>query len=117
MEYDLLERKREKARLCLLRLINDRGISEEFRAYLTDYLTAHTKGCDSEAAWEVVFGEHGNEQAYYTAFTKAGCLTKENCDDILTEMGANFPEMKACLMRYRAENMGEEDFFAGLSLD
>ena len=117
VEYYLLERKREKARLCLLRLINDRGLSEEFRAYLTDYLTAHTKGCDSEAAWEVVFGEHGNEQAYYTAFTKAGCLTKENCDDILTEMGENFPEMKACLMRYRAENMGEEDFFAGLLLD
>ena len=36
VEYYLLERKREKARLCLLRLINDRGISEEFRAYLTD---------------------------------------------------------------------------------
>lgn len=117
VEYYLAERKREKARLCFLRLINDRELSEEFWAELTDYLCAHTKGCESEAAWEVVFKEHGTEQAYYTAFTKAGCLTRENCDDILTEMGESFPEMKAYLMRYRAENMGEEDFFAGLSLD
>lgn len=117
VEYYLLERKREKARLCFLRLMNDRGLSEELREQLSGYLAAHTKGCESEAAWEVVFKEHGNEQAYYAAFTEAGCLTEENCDDILTQMGESFPEMKAYLMRYRAENMGEADFFAALSLD
>lgn len=117
VEYYLQERKREKARLCFLRLMNDRELSGELRKQLSGYLAAHTKGCESEAAWEVVFKEHGNEQAYYAAFTEAGCLTEENCDDILTQMGESFPEMKAYLMRYRAENMEEEDFFAALSLD
>lgn len=117
VEYYLAERKREKARFCYLRLMNDRGLSDGLREELARYLLAHTKGCESEAAWEVAFKEHGNEQAYYAAFTAAGCFTKENCDDILMEMGEEFPEMKAYLMRYRAENMGEEDFFAALSLD
>ncbi|MCM1135371.1 MAG: leucine-rich repeat domain-containing protein [Clostridium sp.] len=117
VEYYLLERKREKARLCFLRLLNDRELSTEFRAELSGYLSAHTKGCKSEAAWEVVFKEHGNERAYYMAFTEAGCLTEENYDGILTEMGDSFPEMKGYLMRYRAERMGAEDFFDALSLD
>lgn len=117
VEFYLAERKREKARMCFLRLMNDRGLSGEFGGELSKYLLSHTKGRLSEAAWEVAFGEHGNELPYYEAFTKAGCLTEENCDDILTEMGDSFPEMKGYLMRYRAENLGGEDFFASLSLD
>lgn len=117
VEYYLAERRREKARLCYLRLINDAGLSAKLREELSRYLALHTKGCESEAAWEVVFGEHGNEQVYYAVFTGAGCFTEENCDDILTEMGDYSPEMKGYLMRYRAESMSGEDFFAALSLD
>jgi len=117
VEHYLKERKREKARLCFLRLMNDRGLSAGLREQLSDYLVSHTKGCDSEAAWEVVFKEHGNERGYYEAFTRAGCLTGDNYDGILLEMGESFPEMKAYLMRWQAEKGMEEDFFAGLSLD
>lgn len=117
VEFYLAERKREKARLCYLRLINDNGLSEDFRGELEDYLAAHTKGCESEAAWEVVFKEHGNERSYYETFTQAGCLTGDNYDGILLEMGESFPEMKAYLMRRQSEEGAEEDFFAGLSLD
>lgn len=117
VEYYLQERKREKARLCFLRLMNDRELSAELREELGNYLAAHTKGCASEAAWEVVFKEHGNERAYYEAFTEAGCLTGDNYDGILQEMGESFPEMKAYLMRWQSDQGMEEDFFAGLSLD
>lgn len=117
VEFYLAERKREKARLCYLRLINDMELSEDFRGELEDYLAAHTKGCESEAAWEVVFKEHGNERSYYEAFTQAGCLTEDNYDEILLEMGESCPEMKAYLMRWQSQEGTKEDFFAGLSLD
>ncbi|MCI9333852.1 MAG: leucine-rich repeat domain-containing protein [Lachnospiraceae bacterium] len=117
VEFYLAERRREKARLCYLRLINDVGLTEGFRQELEAYLSAHTKDCASEAAWEVVFGEHGNERSYYETFARAGCLNQENYDGILLEMGENFPEMKAFLMRRQSRQGAEEDFFAGLSLD
>lgn len=116
MDNYLAERRRAKARLCFLRLINKIGLEEGFRRELCAYLAEHTRGCDSEAAWEVVFGEHGGEQDYYAAFTDAGCLTEENYDAILSQMGHSFPEMKGYLMRYRSQKMGETDFFDSLSL-
>lgn len=117
MDLYLAERRRAKARLCFLRLINDTGLSDKLREDLSFYLASHTKGCDSEAAWEVVFYEHGNEQEYYEAFTGAGCLTEENYDSILAQMKDQYPEMKGFLMRYKSQNMGESDLFNLLSLD
>ena len=117
MDLYLAERRRAKARLCFLRLMNDVGLSEEFRGELSLYLSSHTKGCDCEAAWEVVFKEHGNEQDYYETFAQAGCLTEENYDSILAQMGDQYPEMKGYLMRYKAKNIEEADFFDMLSLD
>lgn len=117
MDLFLAERRRAKARLCFLRLMNDIGLGEEFCEELCNYLACHTVGCASEAAWEVVFEEHGNEQEYYTAFTRAGCLQKENYDGILSRMGENYPEMKGYLMRYQAQQMEKVDFFDLLSLD
>lgn len=116
VEYYLAERRREKARLCFLRLINDVGLDGEFAGELCAYLAGRTKGCASQAAWEVVFEEHGNEQAYYDIFTKAGCLTEENYDEVLQHMGEDYPEMKGFLMRYKSQNMEQADFFDALSL-
>lgn len=116
MDNYLAERRRAKSRLCFLRLINNIGLEEEFGRELRNYLAGHTKGCDSEAAWEVVFEEHGGEQDYYAAFTDAGCLTGENYDAILSQMGESFPEMKGYLMRYKSQQMEETDFFDSLSL-
>ncbi len=117
VEYYLAERRREKARFCFLRLINDVGLDGGFAGELRSYLAEHTKGSPSEAAWEVVFGEHGNEQAYYEIFTEAGCVTEENYDALLGQMGEDYPEMKGYLMRYRSRKMEKEDFFDMLSLD
>lgn len=117
MDLYLAERRRAKSRLCFLRLMNDTGLSQEFREELSLYLSSRTKGCECEAAWEVVFKEHGNEQEYYEAFTRAGCLTEENYDGILAQMGDQYPEMKGYLMRYKSQSMEEADFFDMLSLD
>ena len=117
MDLYLAERRRAKSRLCFLRIMNDTELSEDFREKLKEYLVSHTKGCASQAAWEVAFKEHGNEQDYYEAFAKVGCLTEDNYDAILSEMGESYPEMKAYLMRYKSQNMESSDFFDLLSLD
>lgn len=117
MDLYLAERRRAKARLCYLRLINPVCLEKGFEQELTEYLRDHTRGGESEAAWEVVYQEHGNEQEYYEAFTRAGCVTEENYDAILSQMGEKYPEMKGYLMRYRSEKMEETDFFDLLSLD
>ena len=117
LDLYLAERRRAKSRLCFLRLMNPVELPEEFREELQGYLREHTKGCESEAAWEVVFREHGNEQDYYTAFTDAGCVSEENYDMLLSEMGEQYPEMKGYLMRYKAQEMESVDFFDALSLD
>lgn len=117
MDLYLAERRRAKARLCFLRLINSVELKEDFRQELEQYLRGHTKGCESEAAWEVVYGEHGSEQEYYEIFVGAGCVTETNYDALLSEMGDQYPEMKGFLMRYHSEKMNAVDFFDLLSLD
>ncbi|MGN0377903.1 MAG: leucine-rich repeat protein [Suilimivivens sp.] len=117
MEVYLAGRRKEKAELCYRRLLNDIGLKEDGKRYLQDYLKQNTKGCEYEAAWEVVWKEHGQEQEYYQAFADAGCINAENFDALLFDMGENNPEMKAWLLRYREENMSSGDFFDRFSLD
>lgn len=116
-EVYLDERRKQKARLCYMRLLNDIGLETELKEQLEKYIKENTKGCEFEASWEVVMKEHGNEREYYRIFANAGGITKENFDKLLFDMGESYPEMKAWLIRYKEEHSPEEDFFAGLSLD
>ncbi len=109
-------RRKEKVRLILLRLLCDRGLSSRMRQELEDYLRAHTKGEKSEEAWQVILQEHGADREYYQLFAAAACVTEDNLNDILTDIGEEYPEMKAYFLRYREEVLGTADFFAGLEL-
>ncbi|MCM1542815.1 MAG: leucine-rich repeat domain-containing protein [Blautia sp.] len=109
-------RRKEKVRLCLLRLLFDQGLSGSFRQELEDYLRGHTKGQDSEEAWQVILREHGADREYYQLFAAIGCVTEDNLNEILTEIGGEYPEMKAYFLRYGEKADGAEDFFAGLEL-
>lgn len=117
LDLYLAERKRAKSRLCFMRLLHDVALSDDLRKKLKQYLAEHTKGCESEAAWEVLCRERGGEKAYYEIFTGAGCVTEENYTKILEDMGEDYPEMKAYLMSYKTRQMKGEDFFSSLSLD
>ncbi len=113
----VVKKRREKAEMCFLRLLNPTGLSEETENKLQEYLHTHTKGCDSEAAWEALLFSHGDERAYYEEFMKAGCVTEENITDMLADMKDGHTEMKALLIRYQEEQLGKRDFFDSLSLD
>lgn len=106
-----------KVRLALMRLLHPRQLRESVRIELEGYLRAHTKGCRTQEAWEVLYKEYGDRKEYYELFTQLGCVTQENFDGILQDMGEEHTEMKAYLMRYKEEKLGYRDFFDSLSLD
>ncbi len=109
-------RRRLKVRLLLLRLLYSRGLSGERRQELEDYLRNHTRGCEHEETWQVVLTEHGEESAYYRLFAELGCISEDNFRLLLSDVGDEYPELKAYLMRYKEEKLGYQDFFAGLDL-
>ncbi|MBQ9141497.1 MAG: leucine-rich repeat domain-containing protein [Lachnospiraceae bacterium] len=112
----LTEKRKKKVRLCMLRLQHEQGLTEELRAYLTGYLLAHTKGCESEETWQVLLQERTQDRESWELFLELGCATKENMDAMLADIGEQYPEMKAYFLRYQADTLGYGDFFAGLEL-
>ncbi len=109
-------RRREKVRLLLLRLLYPDSMDPRARETAQNYLVAHTKGCESEETWRVLLEEHGDDREYYELFAELGCLTEENLDAVLADIGEEYPEMKAFFLRYRGEKMGYADFFDELTL-
>ncbi len=116
LEEFIKEKRRKKARMALIRLGNPYRLKETMKEKLLAFVQEHTKGCESEATWEVV-KLHGEERIYFEIFTETGCLTEENFDAVLEDIGQAYAEMKAYFMRYKEEHMKKEDFFDSLSLD
>ena len=110
------EKRKVKVRLLLLRCLYSIGLDAGTREQLEQYLTAHTKGCASEETWQVIVQEHGNNREYYQLFTELNCLTEDNFDGVIADIGEDYPEMKAYFMRYKEEKIGYTDFFGELEL-
>lgn len=110
-------KRKSKVRLLFIRLLHPIGLSAELQQELEDYLTAHTAGCESREAWEIICTEHGEDREYYELFAEIGGVKEENLEEMLADIGEDFPEMKAYFMRFKAEQIGYGDFFGELSLD
>lgn len=117
LEEYVKNKRKSKVRLAFLRLMNPVGLPKDIEERLKNYLISHTKGCMSEESWEVLLTEYGHEQDFFQKFADIGGVTEENFDAILKDMPGEYAEMKAFLMRYKAEKMENRDFFDGLSLD
>lgn len=110
-------RRKHKIRLALLRLLFPDALSGDNRAALEAYLQGYAKGgARGEETWQVILGEHGNDRAYYSLYAELGCITEENFDVSLADIGEEHPEMRAFFLRYKEEKLGVGDFFAGLEL-
>lgn len=107
------EQRCAKVRLLLLRLLYPDGLDGALRAEAQDYLLGHTAGCPHDEAWRVILREHGDDPAWYRLFAELGCVTAENLDVLLTDIGEEHPEMKAYFLR---RGMDGGDFFAALTL-
>lgn len=112
----MIEKRKSKVRLLLLRLLYDENLSEELRSISVQYLREHTKGCISEETWQVILWEHGNDREYYQLFAELECLNEDNFDAVISDIGEEYPEMKAYFMRYKEDKIGYVDFFGELEL-
>ena len=116
LDYYTEQRRREKVRLAMLRLIHDYGLENSVRAQLESYLLAHIKGCRTEETWKVILEEYGDDLKYYQFLTKLGGVTADNFQPMMEDMGESHTEMKAYLMKYHSEQSGEQDAFAAFEL-
>ena len=116
LDVYLADRRKQKARLCYLRLLHDMGLKEDVRSCLNQWLREHTKGCESEASWEVLLEENMPGQALEQIFADAGCIAEENFEGLLADMKDQYPEKKAWFLRYKDANMQKDDFFENMVL-
>lgn len=116
LDYYMEQRRREKVRLAMLRLMHDYKLQQPVRAELTEYLLAHVKGQKTEETWTVVLEEHGDDLRYYRFLTELGGVGKDNFQAMMDDMGDRHTEMKAYLMNYYSRNHADEDVFADFEL-
>lgn len=117
LDYYVEQKRRFKVRLAMLRLIYDTGLKPSVRDKLLSYLQSHKKGESSEETWKVVLEEHGDDRRYYQFLLDNSCITEENFDEMLSDMGERHTEMKAFLMNERSVKSKREDAFAALEFE
>lgn len=117
LEEYISERRREKVRLAYLRLLHPQALHPALKEELETYLRSLTKGQPGEEAWLVLKQEYSSHSEYYKLFASLRCITEDNCDTILEDIGEDNPEMKAFFLKHREEQReGTTDFFESLEL-
>lgn len=91
------EKKMLKSKLCLIRLMYNQHLGEE-RTLFEDYVRSHTKGCDSDEAWQTLLKEYGDDMRYYRLFRELGGIRDEYIDQMIIDMGDRHIEAKAYLL-------------------
>ena len=114
LEEYVSARRKEKVRLAFVRLLHPHALQPALKEELERYLRSLTKGREGEEAWQVLREEHGDDREYYSLFAEISCVTEENLEGILADIGENYPEMKAFFLTL--DKSGEGDFFADLEL-
>ncbi len=108
-------RRREKARRCLLRLMNPEGLDEGVRDVCSRYISEHTAGSDAgDEAWQLLLERFGEDERWYTAFADAGGLNEENAMMIINDIPESMSRMKAFFIRRAGSST--EDILSGLDL-
>ncbi|MDO5154514.1 MAG: leucine-rich repeat protein [Eubacteriales bacterium] len=105
------DKRRRKAGLCLCRLKWNCLLESEVEKIYRQYLLEHTKGSESEEAWEYMIQEHGDDLEYYRLFAKVGCVREDNIDAMIQDLGGEHAEAKSYLMQYKQEQFGTKDVF------
>ena len=116
LDYYTEQRRREKVRLAMLRLMHDYGLDDCVREKLKAYLLAHVKGQQTEETWKVILEEYGDELKYYQFLTELGGVNADNFHAMMEDMGESHTEMKAYLMQYHSRQQRKEDAFAAFEL-
>lgn len=114
-EY-IFDKQMRKCSLCMIRLLYNEGLGIEERNEYIQYILAHVKGCESDAAWKVIMREHGDRLVYYDLLAELGGITKDNVDAMIEDLTEQQAEAKAYLIRYKQEHFAQKDVFMDFNL-
>ncbi len=113
-EYDIesypVEKRKMKLRIAFFRLINPYKLSDEMSERLKAYIR------DSAPAWELIREEHAQDLEFYKIFAEAGGITQDNFDALFSSLADANAEIKAFMLKYREESIGERDAFSMFEL-
>lgn len=117
VDFEAFTRRKRmhKVDMIFTRLLYPEGLDVSLQFTIEDYLRTHTKGCATEETWLVLKQDHAADARYFKLFANLGCLTKENHQAILEDIGEDSPEMKAYFLGY-FDNSGVTSFFDSLFL-
>lgn len=108
-------RRRDKVKLCFLRLLYPDGLDESAARLLKGYLADHMPGGalkeEHTLVWEMLCQEYGHDSRYLQVLADAGCLTHSNLSVLMDERSGVTPEIIAFLLRYQQEISGSYDYF------
>lgn len=116
----VLQRRKEKTKLCFLRLLYDMGLSDASREKLQSYLVSHMPKGERCQEHLVPFTElcqvYHTDVRYLQCIADTGYITLDTIDELLDGLADAALEVKALLLRYQQEFCGAKEFFAGLEL-
>lgn len=110
------EKRKQKCYLCLIRLKHASHLSEEMNHAFVGYLKHLTKGCETEEAWQALFTLFEGDTSFYEVFADIGCITQDNLDAVLIDMGQEFAQAKAFLLRYKETHFEKTNVFDRFAL-
>jgi hypothetical protein len=114
-DYDIksypVEKRKMKLRIVYFRLLNPYKLPQDTMQKLMEYIR------ESKESWEIIRGEHKNELEYYKVFTQSGAVNAENFESLIADMDDTLPEIKAFMLRYKDENLRNNDVFSKFELD
>ena len=112
LEYN----RRKKAGLSMLRLLYDEELKEPLRERLIDYIREHSVGRESEAAWNCIVDNHGDDIAYYELMTRLGGIDEDNLEKALNKLSDRHAEAKSFLINHFNKGNKTDEFFDSLMI-
>lgn len=111
-------RQKEKVRITFLRLIYSWKLEDRVRTRLQQYLSAYMpmeNGRDS-LVLDMLRDEFGQDVRYVKVLADSGCITEQNISVVMETLSDAAPEVLAYLIQFQHSLVGEQDYFAELTL-
>lgn len=108
-DYDIecypVERRFEKLRIIYFRLINNRRLADDTKTEIQAYIKNHSKGQDSEEAWNIIVDEYGDDLEYYRVLIEADGLNAENFNKAFDDVQEKNAQVKAYLLKWKKDTL------------
>lgn len=106
----------KKAGIAFMRLVYANKITNVIERDLTDFLLQRTKGCKDESAWEFVKENHNMGLQYCDKLFEINGINEENINEVLDDLGEDYVELKAHLLKKWQSRGQNVDIWESLEL-